>query len=369
MEHNKCLGIYLSRNGATAVLATFEGQTLQLWNCFTIAAQEQSQQPEHVSMAQLISMACTERQLAFDEVAVAIDCGMYTQHNVHSEFTNSRQIAQTIRFDAEEALATDASKLAIAFNIIGADESGSNICVYSANRTALMDILADLQNNKLDPVAMEPDAPALVRFIQYAFPPASESHPLYVMLGRIFGYFTAADSTSQNWQVRTLLLGANQARTSLAINQIPMTLAMFNMAEPVDSVRAFDVSGSLDMQKISSETGLQAEQLNLSKMMEPVTQDCDAMDFAIACGSALGHLTKTRVDFRQDFMPFQGKRIALEKTLKVLCISATLMLLAVGLYFQLRLFTANSYLNRLRDNLTTEYTAVFGKPPVSAQMR
>jgi hypothetical protein len=365
-KNNKCLGIYLGRTGATVVLASFEGQTLQLWNCFTIPVPQQSEQQEHLSVAQLINIACSERQLDFDEVAIAIDCGMYTQHNVHSEFTNTRQIAQTIRFDAEEALATDASKLAIAFNTIGTDESGSTICVYSANRNALMDTLADLQNNKIDPVAIEPDAAALIRFIQYAFPSAAENHPFYAMLGRTFAYFTAADLQSQNWQVRTLLIGANLNRTTLVLNQIPMTLAMFNMTEPVDSVRVFDSAGGLDISKIAAETQLAAEQLDLPKMMQSVAENCDPMDFAIACGSALGHIAKTRVDFRQDFMPYQGKKIAVEKTLKVLCISATLMLLAVGLYFQLRLFTANSYLNKLQNNLKTEYTAVFGKAPVSA---
>lgn len=351
------------------MLATFEGQTLQLWNCFTVAATPPAEGQEPQSLAQRISAACMERQLVFDEVAVAIDCGMFTQHTVHSDFTAAKQIAQTIRFDSEEALATDASKLAIAFGIIGADDSGSNVCVYAADRTAMMDILADLQNNKFDPVAMEPDVSCLTRFIQYAFMPPADVHPLYALFGRRFGYFLTAGKTSANWQARTFVIGANQNRDDLAAREIPMTLAGLTASAEIDSLRLFDATDSMNVQKAGEASGLAAEHIDLVKVMEPVaagmTEHPDPVDFTIACGAALGSLTKTRIDFRQDFMPYQGKRAMLEKTLKMLSISVTVMLLAVGLYFQLRLYRANSYLSGLHQNMKTEYMAVFNKPPPS----
>jgi hypothetical protein len=351
------------------VLATFEGQTLQLWNCFTVAATPPTEGQEPQSLAQRISAECMERQLVFDEVAVAIDCGMFTQHTVHSDFTAAKQIAQTIRFDAEEALATDASKLAIAFSVIGADDSGSNVCVYAADRTAMMDILADLQNNKFDPVAMEPDVSCLTRFIQYAFMPPADVHPLYALFSRRFGYFLAAGQTPANWQARTFVIGANQNRDDLAAREIPMTLAGLTAAAEIDSLRLFDATDSMNVQKAGEASGLAAEHIDLVKVMEPVaagmTEHPDPVDFTIACGAALGSLTKTRIDFRQDFMPYQGKRAMLEKTLKMLSISVTLMLLAVGLYFQLRLYRANSYLSGLHQNMKTEYMAVFNKQPPS----
>jgi hypothetical protein len=370
LEQHKCLGIYWSKNSATAVLASFEGGALQLWNCFTVQQTEPVEGQERQSIAQLISAACMERQLAFSETAIAIDCGTFTQHNVHSDFATPRQIAQTIRFDAEESLAADAAKLAIAFNIVDSDESGSNVCVYSADRAVMMDILADLQNNKFDPVAMEPDSACLTRFIQYAFAPEAGTHPLYAMLGQRFGYFIATGSAPESWPVRTFVIGKNQNRNSLIASQIPMTLAMFNAAESSDSLRLFDSVNSLDVNKAAQDIGLSAQQINLSAVMESVKSDTsqmpDPVDFAIACGAVLGQIIKTRVDFRQDFMPYQGKRVMLEKTLKALSISVTLMLLAVGIFFQLRLFTSNRYLGQLRQNLKTEYTAVFaGKTPSS----
>ena len=370
MEQQRCLGIYWTRSGATAVLATFEGQTLQLWSCFTVTATStEGQEPQ--SLAQRISAACAERQLVFTETAVAIECGMFSQHTVHSDFSTVKQISQTIRFDAEEAIATDVSKLAIAFNVMASDESGSEVCVYSADRTAMMDALADLQNNKIDPIAMEPDISCLVRFIQYAFSPQASTHPLYVFFGRTFGYFFAAGPTQNNWPARTFLIGQKQDRASLAAREIPMTIATLPVIEAVDSLRIFDSANSITVQKVSDQTGLAAEQIHLSQVMEPVTAGMteipDPVDFAIACGAALGHLAKTRIDFRHDFMPFQGKKLKLEKMFKMLSIAVTLMLLAVGLYFQLRLYKANSYLGELRQNMQKEYVAVFGKKPVAGE--
>ena len=50
---------------------------------------------------------------------------MFMQHNVHSKFNDPKQIAATVRFDAEEALATDISDLAIAFKITSSNQAGS----------------------------------------------------------------------------------------------------------------------------------------------------------------------------------------------------------------------------------------------------
>jgi hypothetical protein len=354
-----------------AVLAGFEGGTLQVWNCFTVAAAEPAQNEEPKSLAQLISAACIERQLKFDEVTLAVDCGMFTQHSVHSEFTSDRQIAQTIRFDAEESLATDASKLAIAFHVTSSDESGSNVSVFSAQRTVMTDILADLQNNKLEPVAMEPDAVCLVRFIQYAFAPEEGTHPLYAMLGQGYGYFIAAGKTRSDWPIRTFLIGPNQNRNSLLASQIPMTVATLNVSEPVDSLRLLDSTNTVDIQKAARVSGLEAQQTDMGPMLGSVaagmTETPDAVDFAIACGAALGHFEKSRVDFRQDFMPYQGRKILLENTLKMLSIAVTVMLLAVGLYFQLRLFKSTSYMGMLHKNMRNEYAAVFGKMPAASE--
>jgi hypothetical protein len=94
---------------------------------------------------------------------------------------------------------------------------------------------------------------------------------------------------------------------------------------------------------------------------EPQTlSDCvDSVDFAIAYGAALTHSEKgPGVNFRDDFSPFQGKQLRLQKALKLAATCVTVLLIAVGLYFQTQLFSLNRYNNNVRNKFAEEYSAV-----------
>ena len=90
------------------------------------------------------------------------------------------------------------------------------------------------------------------------------------------------------------------------------------------------------------------------------TADCaDTVDFAIAYGAALAHSQKGhRVDFRDDFSPFQGKKIKLQKSLKLAAISVTGLLIFVGLSFQIQLIKKNKDKNALSVKFAKDYSAV-----------
>ena len=118
MEQNKYLGIYIASDRATVVLTSKTGGKIELLEqfCVTAPPQEQNQQQQQrqgftfSQTAAQISAVCAEKRLFFSDVAVAIDCKLYRQQKLHSEFEDYRQIAQTIKFDAEEALAVDAAQ-------------------------------------------------------------------------------------------------------------------------------------------------------------------------------------------------------------------------------------------------------------------
>ncbi|MFB0554266.1 MAG: hypothetical protein ACETWQ_13245, partial [Phycisphaerae bacterium] len=95
----------------------------------------------------------------------------------------------------------------------------------------------------------------------------------------------------------------------------------------------------------------------------------DTVDFAIAYGAALAHLEKGhRVNFRDDFSPFQGKKIKMQKALKFAAISVTGLLIFFGLYFQIQLFQKNKDKSALREKFAKDYSAVMlgQKPPEGA---
>ena len=112
------------------------------------------------------------------------------QHSVHSEFSDPKKIAATVRFDTEETLATDVSDVAVTFRIASTDDEGAQLDVFTAQRAVLTDIIQSLQINGIDPVAVDPDIYCLSRYLlEYAgAQEESESSTLYAVLSDHRGY-------------------------------------------------------------------------------------------------------------------------------------------------------------------------------------
>ena len=59
---------------------------------------------------------------------------------------------------------------------------------------------------------------------------------------------------------------------------------------------------------------------------------------AIACGAALLSEKKpNEVNCRIDYLPFQGRKKRIEKSIKLAAIAAAIVIIALGIYFQLQL--------------------------------
>ncbi|MHC4396427.1 MAG: hypothetical protein ACYS1A_12310 [Planctomycetota bacterium] len=376
MEKQNYLGIYLSKDAATVLCLSAHGRERNVVGCFSVSAEPQQEQNMQ-TLADLIAQRCAERQLKFSDVAVASDCSMFMQHNVHSEFVDAKQIASTIRFDTEEALATDVTNVAIAFNITSSDQTGSELAVFTAQRKILSDILLALQSNSIDPVTMEPDANCLARFInqQVSLPQSGQAGAFFGMLSRRNGYFITFPETQKTPIMRTFLVGTAQNRTELLARQVPLTAALVKTDEPINQLKVFDSTASVDPQQLSERLGIETSTLDLAEAagIEPQTlADCaDPVDFAIAYGAALGGLEKTQsINFRNDFSPYQGKKIRLQKILKLVSISVIVLFFALGIFFQLPLLRTNKNRSRLRDKFAEQYSAVMpGRktPPVKVK--
>ena len=133
MDGQNYLGIYISKDTATVVCPSSAGHDKKAPECFSVSI-DQAEEPTPQQLASLIAQACAERELKISEAAVALDCSMFMQHNLHSEFSDPKQIASTIRFDTEEVLATDISNVVIAFKIISSDQTGSDLMVFTAEK-------------------------------------------------------------------------------------------------------------------------------------------------------------------------------------------------------------------------------------------
>ena len=386
MTSQNYLGIYINKNTAAVVCLDSQGKGRSVLGCFSVSVegQEHPDSPGTSGLANLIAQGCTEKGLNFSEVAVALDCAMFMQHSVHSEFDDPKQIAATVRFDTEEALATDITDVALAFEINSSDKTGSELTVFTAQRKILSDILFSLQQHNLDPVTIEPDVNCLSRFIRQKVSPAKsqEVRTLFAMLSRRSGYLIvppvpAGAGSQKASTVRTFLVSPTHGRGQLLAREVLVSTALTASLGPINRVKVFDSTGSVDYEQLGKKLGIEVDRIDLLgaagiKTQTPADRAGPArpVDFAIAYGAALAHFEKGRgVNFRDDFSPFQGKKLRLQKTLKYLSISVTVLLLAIGLYFQIRVFSVNGFRSGLRDRFAKAYSAAMPGQELSDKTR
>jgi len=370
VEGPNYLGVYLSKDTATAVCLGLEGRGRSVLGCFSVTIEEtEEQRPQE--LVRLIAAGCAERGLKFSEVAVALDCSMFMQHNVRSEFSDPKQIAATVRFDAEEALAMDIANLAIAFKVTSSDRTGSSLTVFTAQQKQLSDILISLQSNDIDPMTIEPDVNCLSRFILRNVSLPRDLRSLFCVLSDSNGYFIAFAEPQKTLAMRTFLVKPAQERNELLAREIPVTAALVGTDEPVNCIKVFDSTGSVNYRQLNEKLGIEAGSVGLVEAAATdsgTLADCaDPVGFAIAYGAALSHLEKAQsVNFRSDFMPYQGKKVRLQKAVKFSSISVAVLMLAAGMYFQLRLLQGNKYRSRLHKKFEKQYSAVmFGAKPLA----
>ncbi|MEJ2702359.1 MAG: hypothetical protein P8Z79_07945 [Sedimentisphaerales bacterium] len=370
MESQNGLGIYISKDTATVVFLNSSAKGADAVGCFSVAVpeDEEREQTNMQVLARLIAEGCAEKNWRFSEVSVALDCTMFMQHSVHSEFREARQIAATVKFDTEESLASDITTVALAFEVASSDETGSEVTVFTAERTVLSDLLTALQQYNFDPITIEPDVTCLTRFIyKEQAPNPSQQEALFALLSRHCGYLIlpagSGDSSRNAPLCRTFLLGKTQDRAGLLAREVLITTALAHDAKTPQTLRVFDVTEATDHQTLRGKLGMQVEAMDLCRAGGAELKDLDAganpIDIAIAYGSALTSSEKGhKVDFRSDFSPFLGKRLRLQKSLKFAAISVTVLLIAVGLYFQTQLFSVNQVRDKLRTKFARNYADV-----------
>ncbi len=372
MEQNNCLGIYISKTGATAVLLSPNAAHPAVLGAFSIAGQTpeaaEGDQPQTATpLAQQLAARLASEGFRYGDVSVSVDCTLYTQHNLRSDFTEHRQIANTIMFDAEEALARDATEMALTFNVVGADDRGSRVTVFTADRAQLSTTLAELQSANLDPAAIEPDILCLARFLEHNFSRPKPVNPLFVVLAAPDspGCYMIHPQAHHGPVVRSFIMGRSQNATAVLQREIPLTLAAMNLPESVNAVFIAAPTDAVDPQKIAETTGIDTQTIDLAAIAGQAADNVPPTGFAMACGAALAEVKHIRHnDFRRSFSPYQGKRLIMQKTLRAISIMATVSMIVIGAYMQLKVFRKQNYISQLEKNLVEDYRAVmYGADP------
>jgi len=362
VEEQNYLGIYLSKDRATVVCVDSRGRERNVLGSFTVSV-EKPEEPNLQALARLIAQGCAERELTFSEVAVALDSTLFMQHSVRSEFKDAKQVAATVRFDTEEALSTDISDAAVAFEIAASDENGSELTVFTAERKILSEVLLSLQSNNIDPVAVEPDVKCLSRYISRNVSLSGDAQCLFGILSQRSGYFLAFAKSRRVPALRTFLIAPKQDRTDLLAREVPLTIALVGSGEPVGSLKVFDSSSSVNHQKLAERLGIEVGSVDLIESAavgsDVLGDGTGCVDFAIACGAALAHFDKVETtNFRNDFMPYQGKKLRVQKAIKFMSVSVSVLMVALGVYISSQLWQTSKDRVKVRNKFKPDYMAV-----------
>jgi len=333
-------------------------------DCFSVSVEDQADNQAQ-TLADYIVEACRQRKLKFSAAAVALDCAGFMQHTVHSEFSDPKRIAATIRFDTEETLATDISEMAVAFRVTASGPDGANTDVFTAQRALLSDLILSLQSNGIDPMAVDPDVCCLARYlVTYDRTPRTpQQSTLHAVLSDSRGYLVVVRDTGDASILRTFLIGSGQERTGLLAREALVTTALAEPGRPVRQVNVFDEAGGVEAGALGARTGLKVGLCDLAAWAGPQPDGSadvrSAVGFVLACGAALGLTERTNsVSLRNDHMPYLGKKRRLQNAVRFLSISMTVLLLALGVYFHSQLIRVNKQRQDLQDKLETDYRAV-----------
>ena len=358
-SHNQ-LGIYIRKDRATVVSLAGQGREKKLADCFSVDLTGQETQGQQ-ALADEIVRVCVERGLKAATAVVALDCALFMQHTVHSDFADFKKIAATIRFDTEEALATDISDMAVAFRVLSTDDEGARLDVFTAQRSVLSDIILSLQGNGIDPVAIVPDTYCLSRYIGQGRNGSADAGEatLYAMLSDARGYFVSRPSDDGAPMLRAFLVGPSQDRKALLSREVLVTTALANAGGPAGHLRVFDASQTFTAQDLAGSLPFQVEDYDPASMAGFAGDEANVVDCAIAFGAALPEPDKDLgVNFRNDHMPYLGKKQRLERAIRFLSISLTVLLVALGVYAHTQLMSVRRNQTMVREMLEPDYLAV-----------
>ncbi len=368
MEQNELLGVYLTPEGAYCAVLSGKGSTSGI-RCFFVSAADSAEQG--IAAMTAISRQAANQAGLFEQAAIAVRSNLISQYYHHSEFADAKQVESTIRFDAEEVSAADASTLAVTYEITQSGPGGSDVTLYTASRQILTDLLLDVQAGGIDPTQMEPDAVCLTRALEKT-PDFEEKGRMYLLIFDRTCYLVTPINPGMASKVRTFLLPEEADKTAALARQAILTSASMTDVGPIKKLILVGHLEGIDTIDMGRRTSMTIEKLDAQKLLNlEIPYEANAGQFngfLFACGAAMGLVGRVRkADFRRDFLPYRGRQRILQRSFQIVSISLTILFLVIGLYFQVKALRVKGYASAWDKKLRTDYSAAMygAKPPAS----
>ncbi|WP_146684470.1 hypothetical protein [Limihaloglobus sulfuriphilus] len=370
MEHNKYLGIYISKKTAVGVLVSTltGGPVIEDVISRDLEPGQTQEDSSSQSLEHLGALLedISSRGYTNLPVSVCIDNSLYTQYIVVSRFSDNTRIARTIGFDVEEIIGQNVDHYALTYQTLAREQAGTRLGVYLTEKSLIRGIITSFQEQGLDPVAIEPDVVCLSRIISASKCNTSgSSSPLFAAITDDSCYIMAGYDACGGYG-RSFLF-SHRAKGSAVRLARELKLFISLKSLEIDPDKVF-ITEQIPPQKI--ENHLDIPVANIEKITDlPEKFEYSSTDFrlraAVSAGAALVCSNRYQpVNFRRSYMPYQGRIKVFERFIQSAMIAAAVILIAFTILGTSKYLKLKSQHNQLTEKIKTEYKlAMNGRNP------
>lgn len=319
-----CLGIHYPGAGITAVLLRKDRHHAQRTAVYRVSCSKDNRQEELAGLMELLNEQLKADSRTKPPSALALGGSFYQSQFHHSEFSDARQIRQTLRFDVEEDFAANAENLALSFQYVPCPGPGADLIVHTLDREKIQELLPHFDRAGLDALRAEPDIAAWEHYLK-DHPDLPGDEPLLAVAWTAGVLYTLVlDQDRQTVLARTYLCSTSAYAHEILAQELKRSL--LQLPDNKQPRRLLYHSGSFTRDQINQ---LQRQfNLNFQPLEEP-----DAA-VAFAAGAALSYFnSKSNADFRTDGLPPRTLVVAQHRALYGLSGAVCALFLALIIVF------------------------------------
>ncbi len=246
------------------------------------------------SLVEMFGQESKRRGFGSSELSLTLSGRYYQNQFHHSEFSDEKQLRQTIRFDVEDEFTVDVDSLALCYQRLPMGESaGSDLILYTVERDWLEPLLSELDAGGCDALTAWPDIAAWLSYLQKTEQLVPGESVLVTAYCYGVLYILLLDAEQKPILARSVVCSAGQDLSALLIAEVQRSVDML-VDDQQPGRMLYHGSGFTSDQigTIRQATSLQCEPL----------KDDDAA-VAFAAGAAMSNLSgHPAVDFREDGM-------------------------------------------------------------------
>ena len=319
-----CLGIHYSSSGLTAALVRQDRQHPQKAAVFKVAASQETGDGEVSSLLEQLARQLDANNCRRAPVALALAGAMYHSQFHHSEFSDPRQIRQTLRFDVEEDFSADAENLTLCFQQVPSPGAGTDLVVYTLNKEKILSVLSCFEKAGLDALVAQPDITAWVHYLK-AHPNLPQGQPLLAVAWSAGTLYTLVlDKNLQPLLTRTCLCTTSAYAHEILAGELRRTLLLLPNALVPQHLLYH--GGGFTQEQIT--------QLQRQTNLKFISLDEGDAAAAFAAGAAISFLRgSSTADFRADGMAPRTVVAAQRKALYGLSVAAGVLFCSLMVVF------------------------------------